>query len=106
MTALLPPPEERKDLLMKEPLLRTLPRTTMKEWAVLLSFVPVLLGLGLTIFFSMEIFRKIGVSAREVVPFVLGILLLSWAPLFIVRGELLDLRARVRTLEDERAQGK
>jgi hypothetical protein len=91
---------------MKEQFPRTLPRTTMKEWASLLSVFPLLLGMILTIYNAVRVFRKTGVTAWDFYPIVFGILLMAWTPLVHVRAELWDLRARVKTLEDERVQGK
>jgi hypothetical protein len=91
---------------MKEQFPRTLPRTTMKEWASLLSAFPLLLGMILTFYNAVRVFRKTGVTGWDFYPIVFGILLMAWTPLVHVRAELLDLRARVKTLEDERVQGK
>jgi hypothetical protein len=67
-------------------------------------FVFMLPGIVLTSWFGTQIQHKTGVSATELVPFVLGILLVAWSP--VLRLTLLsrELQRRLQAHEERLAK--
>ena len=62
------PDRNKREPFMKDQFPRTLPRTTMKEWAWLLSAFPLLLGMVLTFYNAVMVFRKTGVTGWDFYP--------------------------------------
>ena len=80
---------------------RTIPRAQLPDFSLLASILIFFLGWFLVNHFGFAFYEKCRITAWELMPFVLGILLCAWAPSFRLQGKLRNLEARIRTLEGD-----